>query len=396
MLSAVFLLSLAAALAVQLPEDPGPWPAGWQDVAFTDANFGQGFVFARIYYPAIVAGQNTLADNSGGPYPMVALLHGYLGSADGLDMLGNHFASHGYLVASIDTHSGLFPDIMDYAWNTRAMLQWTEDQSQTPGTWLEGMARAGDWAAIGHSMGGGTLSLLIGIEPRVRVIVGMQAAEADPPGPLNMISFTGAGMWIAGSVDAIVPPATVRLWYQRATSAARRSFFEVIGMGHLGPSDNPSNNQPMSAAEQQAVHRRLITPFLNAEMNGDVAAYEFIYGSTVSAPWSVAQSSTQPILWGGASASSSGAEFGVHGVPFSNAVFAWSTALGNSMTPFGAAGIDLAFGGSTPTFVLGPNGWGRDVFSFPPMWSGTTVYFQAASFQGAAGALTDVVSVVVP
>jgi predicted dienelactone hydrolase len=394
----ILTLSAAAAIpsAAQLPEDSGPWPAGWQDVTFTDSNYGQGSVHARIHYPALSAGQNTSAANNSGPFPMVALMHGYLGSADGLDMLGNHMASHGYLVASIDTHSGLFPDTMDYAWNIRAMLQWAEDESNTVGSWLENMARPGDWAAVGHSMGGGTLSLLIGIEPRVRAIVGMQAADADSPGETNMNNFTGAGMWIAGSVDNIVPPATVRRWYQRATSAARRSYFLVTGMGHVGPTDNPGNGQPMPGSEQQAVHRRLITPFLDAELRGDDSAYEFIYGSSVDAPWTVEQSSPQPILWGGHEATSTSAEFAIHGMPFSNAVFAWSTALGSTVTPFGLADLDLVAGGQTPVIGLGPLGWGRGDYPFPPMSSGTTFYFQAASFQGANGALTQSLSVTVP
>ncbi|MDP7063004.1 MAG: hypothetical protein QF489_08770 [Planctomycetota bacterium] len=365
-------------------------------MGFTDSNYGQGFIHARIHYPALSAGQGATAANNSGPFPVVALMHGWLGSADGLDMIGNHMASHGYLVASIDTHSGLFPDTMDYARNTRAMLQWAEDQSNTPGSWLDNMARLGDWAAVGHSMGGGTLSLLIGIEPRVRVIVGMQAADADPLGTTNMNNYTGAGMWIAGSVDNIVPPLTVRRWYDRATLGSRRSYFNVIGMGHVGPTDTVGNGDPMPGAEQQAVHRRLITPFLDAELRGDEGAYEFIYGSSVDDPWTMSQSSLQPILWGGRAATSTSAEFGLHGMPFASAVFAWSTALGSTVTPFGLADLDLVAGGQTPVFGLGPLGWGRDDFTFPPLSSGTTFYFQAAAFQGSNGALTRSFGVTVP
>ena len=41
------------------------------------------------------------------------------------------------------------------------------------------------------------------IERRVRAIIGMQAASSDEPGPSNMRAYTGAGLWIAGSVDNI-------------------------------------------------------------------------------------------------------------------------------------------------------------------------------------------------
>ncbi len=395
------LLSLALSLplaAAQLPEDPGPWPAGWQDVVFTDANYGQGTVRARIHYPAVTAGQNAAADPSGGPYPMTALMHGWLGSADGLDTIANHFASHGYLVASIDTEKGFFADTEAYAWDTRAMLQWCEDQSQNPMTWLSGMARGGDWAAIGHSMGGGTLSLLVGIEPRVRTIVGMQAADHDPPGPNNMANYTGAGMWIAGSVDWVVPPATVRQWYQRALKADRRSYFLVEGMGHTGCIDNPPNNEPMSGSDQQLVHMRLITTFLDAELSGDDTAYEYIYGSafTAGAPWTVIQSCQRPILWGGKMATSSSTELGLHGMPYSNGSIGWSPVLGSTQTPFGLADLDLAYGGYTNSIPLQVNGWGRGNFAFLPTWSGTTMYFQAAAYLGRDGALTQTISLQIP
>lgn len=395
------LLSLALAaplLAAQLPEDPGPWPAGWQDVIFTDANFGQGTVRARIHYPALTEGENAVADPSGGPYPMAALMHGWLGSADGLDTIANHFASHGYLVASIDTEKGLFPNVTNYAWDTRAMLQWCEDQSQNPMTWLSGMARGGDWAAIGHSMGGGTLSLLIGIEPRVRAIVGMQAADTDPPGPGNMAAYTGAGMWIAGTEDWIVPPSTVRKWYQRAVQSDRRSYFLVQGMGHTGCIDDPPNNEPMPGRDQQLVHMRLITSFLDAELRGDDTAYEYIYGSEYAAnpPWTVTQSSQRPILWGGKAATSASAEFGLHGMANAYGVFAWSTQLGSSTTPFGVSDLDLSFGGNTNAMPLGSEGWGSADFAFSPIWSGTTVYFQAAAYLGSDGALTQSIALQIP
>jgi dienelactone hydrolase len=396
LLTAGIVLSLASAL--QLPEDPGPWPAGWQDVVFTDPNFGQGTVKARIHYPAVIAGENAQADPSGGPYPTTALMHGWLGSADGLDTIANHFASHGFLVASIDTERGLFPNVPNYARDTRAMLHWVEGESQTAGSWLEGMARGGEWAAIGHSMGGGTLSHLIGIETRVRAIVGMEAADADAPGPANMMAYTGAGMWISGTADWVVPPATVRLWYQRAGVANRRSYFNVEGMGHAGPTDTPANNEPMPGADQQRVHMRLITTFLDAELRGNDGAYEYTFGNTYAAspPWALSQSYLRPALWGGLAATTGGSEFGVHGAAFTNTVFAWSTQLGNSSTPFGNAGIDLNAGGNSNPISLGAAGWGSGVFNFPPQWSGTTVYFQSAVYQGNVGALTDVLSVPVP
>ncbi|MAW59595.1 MAG: hypothetical protein CMJ94_02025 [Planctomycetes bacterium] len=393
------LILLAAAAPAQLPEDPGPYAAGWQVVSFADQNYGAGTVRARVHYPAQLAGRDTAVDLSGAPYQPVALMHGWLGSADGLDDLGNHLASHGYLVINLDTEKGLFPDVPAYAVDTRAALQWLEDESGDPASWLSGMAQSGvNWAAIGHSMGGGTLSHLIGIEPRVRAILGMQAADAIAPGPANMSQYTGAALWIAGSVDNIVPTGQVRRWYDRAGVTERRMFVEVEGMGHSGCLDNPPNNQPMPGDVQKRVHLRMLTLFLDAELRGEDAEYEYLVADVGgAAPWSFDQDCERPLLWGGASLTSQAGLFGVHGAAGSQTIFAWSTQLGSTSTPFGDAALDLNFGALTPPLSLGAAGWGKDYYAFPPSWSGTTVYFQAAVFQNAIdGALTAPLSLPIP
>jgi len=397
LLSFSSLLLSAAALTPQLPEDPGPFLAGWQTVNFVDANYGAGTVRARVHYPALAEGRDTAPDLSQAPYQSIALMHGYLGSADGLDNMANHMASHGYLVVNLDTERGLFPNVPAYAVDGRAGLQWMEDESTNQASFLFGMAMVGDWAAIGHSMGGGTMGHLVGIEPRVRAIIGMQAADSEDPAAANMRAYTGAGLWIAGTRDRIVPPGTVKRWYDRAELASRRFYVNVTGMGHGGPTDTPPTNEPMPASEQQAVHRRMLIAFLDAEMRDEQAAYEFLAaGVGAGAPWSMQQQSLDPILWGGEMVSASNGLFGVHGLSGSETVFAWSTQLGSSATPFGNAGIDLSLGGSLAPASLGTAGFGKGTFNFPPTWTGSTVYFQAAVYQGNVGTLTDVLAVDVP
>lgn len=392
----MLLSAILLAAAAQLPEDPGLHAAGWQDIWFQDANFGQGYVQARIHYPALSAGQGAAADPASGPYPVVAMLHGWLGSADGLDDLSNHLVSHGYLVASIDTHSGLNPDTMDYARNVRSMLHWVEDESSSPASWLAGMAAPGDWSAVGHSMGGGTLSLLIGLEPRVRNLVGMQAAETDAIGTSNMQAFDGTSLWIAGDVDNIVPPTVVHRWFDRSLVAARCFYFNVDGMGHGGPNDFPPLNEPMPGAQQHAVHRRLVTVFLEAQVRGQDNLYHHAFGSQPGFPWAIEQDCPEPLFWGGRHLSVQSAEFGLHGAVGDTGAFAWSSQLGSTATPFGPADLDLSFGGSLPAIHLGAQGWGRDDFLFGPGLSGTTLYFQAATYGTGGGSLTRSFAVVVP
>jgi hypothetical protein len=218
----LFFLTCLPVIAQEI-EDPGPYPVGWRDVTFVDKIFGQGTITGRMYYPALSAGHMADPDPSSGPYPLVGFMHGWLSSPDMYDNLCTHIASWGFVVASTGTETGFFLDMDQFARDTRSFLHWVDSESNEPGSWLFGMAWDGDWAASGHSMGGGTLSFLIGIEPRVRTIVGLQALFTAK-GVDNMRDYTGNPYQIAGEVDMLVPWETVHDWFVEAVSARHNVF----------------------------------------------------------------------------------------------------------------------------------------------------------------------------
>lgn len=366
------LLSLTA---LQLPEDPGPHAVGWRDLLLQDQRFGQGLVDVRVYYPASSSGPNAAADPSGGPFPLVAFQHGWLGTADGYDLICTQLASWGFFVSSTNTESGLFPDTREFAEDTRAALWWLEDESFRPGSWMEGMCDPNAlWSALGHSMGGGTLSQLIAVEPRVLNVIGLQAVNL-PAGAGNFQTYGGSAWWVAGSVDNLVPPGEVRDWFDRASVASRRdAYWELIGGGHSGCTDSPPGGEPLSAAEQQRITRRLATCILLAEVKGEENLLSFVLGAgAFGEPLETESLCAEPPLWvieGGASVMT-----GIAGRSANRAGLAWSLDLGQFQTPYGALGFRpssavVAFAGSA-----GADGLAEQVIAPHPSWSGRTVGF---------------------
>lgn len=355
---------MVAALAA--PEDPGPYPAGWRDVSLYDA--AQGWVPARISYPALASAQGAAAAPATGPYPLVGLQHGWLGDAEGLHDLAVHVASHGFVVVATDTNSGLFPDTDDYARDTSALLHAVERKSADAGHWLFGMASGDPWSAVGHSMGGQTLAPLIGVEPRIEVIVGMQPAGGDAADEAAYRAWTGASLFLAGSMDLIVPPGVVYDWFALGDSVRRNVYLELVGGGHTGPT-NTGFDGSLSHAEQHAVHRRLVTAFLQAEVLGDEDAWAWIVGDRTY-PLDIESASAEPVLWTAPNPSVPGAwTVGLAGWAGFEATARAATSLVAIPTPIGLVEVDPA--ASVPVLggVLGPSGLAEATAVPPgPVW----------------------------
>jgi len=392
------LLLLASSLPGQAPEDPGPHAVGWRQVVFTDPFFGQGTVRGRVYYPALQAGEDVPADPAAGPYPLIGFQHGWLGRPENYDLLCTHLASWGFVVASTGTETGLFPDTDSFARDTRAFLHWVDAESRNPASWLAGMAWDGPWGASGHSMGGGTLGLLIGLEPRVRVVVGLQSAWAGASGAANMAGFTGRAWQVAGSADRVVRPGTVHRWYEEALVTIRRGYFEVQGMGHTGCTDSPPGNEPLPGSEQHRLHRRLVAGLFRAGLLGEEDVLVDLLGSGMAGqPVTLESSCLAPPLWVAADSSWPPAlRVGMGAAPGRQAWLARSLVPASLPTPFGLLGLDPASLSVFHQAVCGPAGVTEARLPLAAAWSGRTLHLQGLQVAGAAGRLTRAAAVPLP
>ena len=390
------LLALPGPAPAQEIEDPGPHSTGWRDVVFQDTQFGRGQVAGRIYYPALSVGQNAPADPAGGPYPLVAHMHGWFGRPENYDLLSHHIASWGFVVASIGTETGLFATMQNEAKDTQALLHWVDGEDDDPASWLYEMTDDGDWAASGHSMGGGACMYLIGYEPRVRHIAPLQPYR----GPLlggsangfnNLGQYTGSVIFVAGEVDTTVPWDTmVGPYFGQAAMAARNTFHLVLGMGHGGPTDNPPTNEPLSADDQHRLHRRLVAGFYRAQLEGEEDLLVDILGEGVAhEPIVLRSASVEPPLWAVESEASPGdLAIGTAGTQGFRARLAWSTASASIPTSFGILELDLAQGAIFSDTIMPLEGVVEQLLPIQASWSGIPLYVQALVTVGAQGSFT--------
>ena len=344
------LLALLFALPVQSQslEDDGPLAVGWQDVTFPDPSGGT--LSGRLYYPATSAGQGTPPDALGGPYPLVGLLHRYLGDPSDYDILSTHVASHGFVLASIGTQTGPTALMRRLAQDMADMLGWFAGESSDPTSPYAGLVAPGPWGAIGHSMGGGALFYLIEDEPNVRVLVAMEPYRGGALGGFagataNLQAFTGRLFLIGGDADLTAPAATHSYrYFTTASQAARNLHTTVAGLGHQGPTDEPPTGEPLTPAEQNALHRRLGTGFLLAELQGLEDLYVELIGEAVAGKdWTQESRTRDPVLWAAPSrARPSSFVAGVAGAAGDFSYVLASLGAASVPTGFGLLGLDLA------------------------------------------------------
>ncbi|MCP4094199.1 MAG: hypothetical protein GY747_12190 [Planctomycetes bacterium] len=401
----ILALSAFSSLAAQQLEDHGPFQVGWRDVSIQDVHYGRGNVQGRIYYPATSAGYATDADGGAGPFPLVSFMHGWTQPASDYDDYCSQLASWGFVVMSNDTETALlFVTMQSQAKDTRALMQWVEDESQDPQSWLQDMVDLGDWSTIGHSMGGGSTSYLLRQDSRVRTVVMFEPYFGPLLGNTSVgfnsfDEFSGSVLVIGASQDLTNNWwLVVRPWFDQAEGAGRRAWALIEGGDHFGATDWAGTNGFLSGAEQHRLHRRYGTGFLRAEVKQEPVHYHHLLGAgSEGQPVSVEAAGWNPALWVLEEPSqASGLVLGAFGDPGARLRVGAALGTGQTSTPWGTLGLDMATLHELVDRVVGSNGIEEQSLAVPSNLSGNIAWFQGLLLDGGGGTLSPVTSLLLP
>jgi predicted dienelactone hydrolase len=385
------------------PEDLGSYQAGWSSVDFWDTVNGRGHVRGRIYYPAASTGENAMPDSAEGPYPLIALNHGWFGTPENYHKLSRHLASWGFIVSSIGTESGFFGNMVREAADSHALMAWVEAESVNPSSPFFAMVDSDKIGAIGHSMGGGSLAYMMGLDPRIQTVVPMEGfidgLGFDTQGLYNLRAYTGSILFLAGGIDDVAPPQeNAKEMYDHCIRAKRRHFVLLEGAGHAGCTDDPPSNEPMSQTEQQRLHRRYVGAFLRAELYGEEDLYGDMFGyGADNEPVTHTGEATAPAFWASVEAVSLNTiSIGMTGLPDENALMVWSLTPANRPTSYGILGLDPRTATVMARSQIESDGTLEILEPIPAQWSLQTVYFQAITSQGDDARLTRSIKIDMP
>lgn len=230
-LALAFTAATSSALAQTNPYEKGPAPsmASIQgDGPFTVATQtvrGNGFGGATVYAPT-----------APGTYAVVAVCPGFSASQSSIRDISRRLATHGFVVATIDTNTVLdFP--RSRANQLIAALRTVTAITTGPAAGKMDVTRQ---AVAGWSMGGGGTMLATGMTP------GLAAGVAFAPwAQTNNVGSSAVPVsYLAGTADGTAPAGTYSQRFYNATPASTKKMLGVIqGANHSFPT---TASQPAS------------------------------------------------------------------------------------------------------------------------------------------------------
>ena len=204
------------------------------------------------------------AGSAPGAYPVVAFGHGFTQSSSRYSSVLTALAARGYVVIAPDSETGLFPNHGRFADDLWRSLRWVRA--------TQGNASATLDAVAGHSMGGGAALVAADRYPTIDTVATLAAAETNPSATTASAGVTVPALYVVGSQDTVVRPATTRAMYDRKPSPA--TFATITGGYHCGFVDSSSflglgcDSGTISRSTQLSITRTLLGNWFDARLRG--------------------------------------------------------------------------------------------------------------------------------
>jgi pimeloyl-ACP methyl ester carboxylesterase len=273
---------------------PGPYEVEMTEIAVTRAGADETFE-AQLFVPLPPADGAPAADERSAMY---AFGHGYLSPVEPYESTLEHLASWGLTVVAPRSGSELFPSHERFAGDLVAALDAVADA-----------AEADDWAGLpvdpgartvgGHSMGGGAAVLAAAMDPSVRTVATLTAADTRPSAVDAAGEVVVPLLLLAGSEDRITPVDDhQRPIFEAAAGPAQLRVIE--GGGHCGFLDQADliglvcGRSTLDSETQRTYGQAVLSAWLRGTVMDDAAAAALAWGPDPSAIASVENRGLEP------------------------------------------------------------------------------------------------------
>jgi pimeloyl-ACP methyl ester carboxylesterase len=251
----------------------GPYAVDIREVTIPRPGTGERFG-ARLFLPVAV-------DETGSEVsPIFAFGHGYLAPIDIYQSTLEHLASWGITVVAPRSGGGLVPSHEAFGADLVAALDHVSvaaSEDDWPGLPVDGTSRS----VGGHSMGGGAAVLAARLDPSIRTVATLSAADTRPSAVTAAEGVEAPMLLVAASEDRITPiDRHQRPIFEAAAGPAQLRVIE--GGGHCGYLDQADliglvcGQASLAEEEQRAEGQAALSAWLRARLMDDAAARHYV------------------------------------------------------------------------------------------------------------------------
>jgi len=266
-----------------------PYAVGHTTITFQDPVRGNRNVPTEIYYPANSAGDNVaVATGQESKFPVVVFGHGFVMTWDAYENIWQNLVPQGFIVAFPKTEGSFSPSHAEFGADLAFLIDAIADLDAAPASLFFGRVDSMN-CVMGHSMGGGSAFLAAGMNPNIKCIATLAAAETSTSAIQAASGISIPALVMAGANDCVTPPANHQLpMYQNLLSVCK-TYISIVGGSHCQMAESNfycnfgeatcSPAPAITRSQQHEIMFRYLIPWLKYQLKGDcVAANAFNSG----------------------------------------------------------------------------------------------------------------------
>jgi dienelactone hydrolase len=253
---------------------------GTTSITIVDANRANRNIPCDVYYPATSSGVNTPISN--GQFGLVVIGHGFFMGTDAYKYLGDSLSNAGYIVAVVNTETGLNKGIQTFGKDLAIVADNFIGLNNNTTSFFQNHVKS-KAVIIGHSMGGLAAFSGANSSNNIAAIVNLSAADSGGIASAICAAINKPNFSITGTIDCVAPTAAnAKLMYDALKSDCKY-YMNITGATHCGMADN---NLPctfgesciigqsyISRGQQQQLILQPLYLYLNHYLNGNAAAF---------------------------------------------------------------------------------------------------------------------------
>ena len=266
LLALILIFSLSVSVAAQeISRESLGRPGPYQVAYYSSYPAVPEFSAATIYFPA----------NKGEDFAGVAISPGFVESQENMNWWGNHLASHGFAVLTLDTNE-LRDNPSLRADALMAAIEVLRNEGERMGGTLRGKILTDRMAIMGHSMGGGG-TLIAANAHSAELKAAIPFTPWQPDGNFSAISIPT--LVIAGENDRIAPAADHALpHFESLSEDIPKMYFEIKGGNHFIANTDTGDGRLAPNIDVHDLVGGMSVAWLKLFVDGDEEYRELVFG----------------------------------------------------------------------------------------------------------------------